>query len=287
MKKIYALMAVAVAALGLTSCNDDTDPKYKAPTNFTLNTPALADQYYELTEDGTLVFTCSQPDYGFTASTTYGIQIALSEGGDTYTIAPQTPTSATIRVKASDVATGMCVLRGIESEDDWTQPGFIPVYVRATAQLGTHGKSYIESNWIELKHVEGYFALPQPGCIYLVGSPCGWPEPSEANAGALADWRIFEKSDNIGSKVYYGVFDMPAAPMFRFYTALTGWDTDSYGSQVDDAALDFELGDDGSLTETLVKGKGSFNFPNFAGGEMTIIVDMNTLKVTFLEGDQL
>lgn len=286
--KLYSyLMAMVIAMLGLASCNDDTDPKFSAPTKFVLNTPALADQYYKLTPDGSLVFTCSQPDYGFTASTTYGIQIALNPDGETYTVSPESPTSATIRIKASDVAVGMCVLRGIKEESQWSQPGYMPLYVRATAQLGSHEKSFIQSNWVELKNVEGYFAVPVPGYIYLVGSPNGWPTPDETAADKLADWRLFEKSDNIGSKVYYGVFDLPSAPMFRFYSALTGWDADSYGAQADDSPLEYELNADGSLTEKLVKGKGSFSFPSFAGGEMTVIVDMTTMKVTFLEGNQM
>ena len=77
---------------------------------------------------------------------------------------------------------------------------------------------------------------------------------------------------------------MPAAPMFRFYTALTGWGgSDSYGSQVDDNPVDVTLVD-GQRTSDLVNGKGSFNFPDFPGGEMTITVDLNTMKVTFQTG---
>lgn len=282
------MMAIACSAAAMVSCSDDSDPKFQAPTEFVLNTPALANQYYELTPEGTLVFTCSQPNYGFTASTTYGLQIAMTEDGDVYDIAPEVPTSAQIRVKASDVATGMCVLRGIKNEEQWDDPAAMPLYVRATAQLGSHGSSYITSNWVKLSQVKGYFAVPQPGYIYLVGSPEGWSGPDEANAAHYADWRLFENTENIGSNVYYGVFDMPASPVFRFYTALSGWDGgDSWGSQADDSPIDYSLEPGGSITETLVKGKGSFQFPAFEGGEMTIIVDMNSKKVTFADGNQL
>ncbi len=280
-------MALVAVMLGFASCTDDKDPVYQSPTKFVLNTPALASQYYELTPDGSIVLTCSQPDYGFTASTTYGIQVALSEDGETYSITPEVPTSASIRIKAEDLATAICVLRGLKDQDDWTEEPARAVYLRATAQLGVHGNTYIESNWVKLDRVKEYFALPSPGFIYLVGSPEGWSGPDAAHAEHYKNWRLFEKTEAIGSKVYYGVFDMPAAPMFRFYTALTGWDGgDSWGSQVDDNPIDVTL-TDGSWTGDIVNGKGAFNFPGFGGGEMTIIVDMVNNKLTIAEGNVL
>lgn len=281
-------MALFAVMLGFSSCNDDTEPVFQKPTKFELNTPALASQYFELTPAGSLVFTCSQPDYGFTASVTYGLEIALIEGGETYAVTPENPTSTVIRVAAADVATGMCVLSGIKTEDDWNDPAAAPLYVRATAQLGTQGDSFIASNWVKLDAVKGYFAVPQPGYIYLVGQPEGWKGPDAANAAHYANWRLFEKTDQIGSNVYYGVFDINAgSAMFRFYTALTGWDADSWGSQADDSPLDYELAADGALTTDLVKGKGSFSFPDWPGGEMTIMVDMNKNKVTFISGNAM
>ena len=67
MKKLSILFACLVAVLSLNSCKEDTDPQYNEPTKFVLNTPALAAQYYELTEDGTLDLSWSQPDYGYAA----------------------------------------------------------------------------------------------------------------------------------------------------------------------------------------------------------------------------
>ncbi len=282
MKKLSILLAVFAAALGFSSCEEDKDPVVNdmKAKSFVLNTPALADQYYELTEDGTLDFTVlTQPDYGFVASVTYGIQIALSDatGVETYDVAPLQPNSTHLTVNASDVAMGMCSLLGIEAEEDWTDEMADPraVYVRATAQLGEHESSLVYSNWVTLKQVSTYFAVPLPGYIYLVGSPEGWSGPTADKADHYAEWRLFEKAEEIGSKVYYGTFEMPAAPMFRFYTALTGWDADSYGSQVDDSPIDVEINADGTGTYDIVKGKGSFNFPKFAGGTMTIVVDMS------------
>lgn len=281
-------MALLAVAIGFSSCKEDKDkdPVVKQPTSFVLNTPALASQYYELTEDGTVDFTVfTQADYGFVASATYGLQIALTEDqkATPYDLVPLQPNSTHLSVKASDFAMGMCNLLGIATEDDWNDPEAMPVYVRATSQLGTHENTLVYSNWITLSQVKTYFAVPVPGYIYLVGSPEGWAGPDAAHAAHYADWRLYEKSDEIGSKVYYGTFDMPAAPMFRFYTDLTGWDGgDSWGAQEPDNAVDVEIGADGIGTYDLVHGKGAFNFPGFGGGTMTVVVDMNTKKVSVL-----
>lgn len=274
-------MALLVVALGFSSCEEDKDPVVKFPKSFVLNTPALASQYYELSEDGTIDFTVlQQADYGFLASANYALQIALTEEqkAEPYEIVPLQPTSTRITVNASDFAMGMCSLLGIATEEDWNDPDAMPVYVRATSQLGDHENTLAYSNWITLDKVKTYFAVPLPGYIYLVGSPEGWKGPDAGNADHYADWRLYEKSDEIGSKVYYGTFDMPAAPMFRFYTALTGWDTDSWGSQEDDNPIDVTINADGTGTYDLVKGKGAFNFPDFGGGTMTVVVDMSDDK---------
>ena len=278
MKKLSILLAVLVVALGFTSCEEDKDPVVKYPQSFVLNTPALASQYLELTEDGTVDFTVlQQPDYGFLASATYAVQIALSQAEDAeiYELMPVQPTSTNISVKSSDFALGMCSLLGVKGEEDWKDQAAVPVYVRVYSQLGTHENSIVYSNWIKLEQVKTYYAVPTPGYIYLVGSPEGWKGPDAGNAAHYAEWRLFEKMDEIGSKVYYGTFDMPAAPMFRFYTALTGWEDDSWGSQVDDKPIDKEINADGTGTYDLVKGKGAFNFPGFPGGTMTVVVDMS------------
>ena len=79
MKKLSILFACLVAVLSLNSCKEDTDPQYNEPTKFVLNTPALAAQYYELTEDGTLDLSWSQPDYGYAAAATYKVSVSLLE----------------------------------------------------------------------------------------------------------------------------------------------------------------------------------------------------------------
>lgn len=79
MKKISILFAMLVAVISLNSCKEDTYPRFDTPTEFELNTPALAEEYYELTPEGTVNLTWSQPDYGYAAAATYAVQVSLTE----------------------------------------------------------------------------------------------------------------------------------------------------------------------------------------------------------------
>ena len=75
--------------------------------------------------------------------------------------------------------------------------------------------------------------------------------------------------------------------MFRFYTALTGWDDDSYGTQVDDNPIEYPEYAGGTSSFGMVKGKGAYNFPNLPAGQYTITVDMsdaNNMSVTITAG---
>lgn len=297
MKKISLYIAAVCAVAGLASCSQDRDPVYQVPTNFVLNVPAMQDQLIELREGNTLELTCSQPDYGFAAAAVYSAQMSLTEDFEScYDLTPLNENLAKMQIPQADVATGYCELLGVTSEEDYQTQypnGFDPVkiYFRAVCQIEGVDNSRIESNVVAYNNILPYFNVAVPGYIYLVGAPEGWKGPDAANADHYADWRLFEASDAIGSKIYSGVFDIPAGDqaMFRFYTALTGWDADSYGVQVPDEAVQFpDAFTDGTFTHELIKGKGSFWFPNWEGGKMTIVVDMsdpNNMTVTMTAGE--
>ncbi|MDE6487581.1 MAG: SusE domain-containing protein [Muribaculaceae bacterium] len=293
MKKLSIFLS-ALAIMGLAACNDDKTPVLNVPDSFTLNTPPTAEQYYELTPGGTIALTCSQPDYGFVATASYSVEISLDKE-TTYAIASNEPNLASFTINDEDVATGLCVLRGIENPDDWTDPGYQPLYIRAIAQLNNDGLGLVKSNWIELQHVKGYFAIPSPGYIYLVGSCSEW---NMTETETLKQWRLYESDKAIGSKIYSGVFNVPAGQaLFRFYTELDGdWDTFSYGpcnnhggdAVSSDGAYNIACAFTDGLFEDGIKAtKDNFNFATWAGGEMTIVVDMsdeNNMTVTITEG---
>lgn len=287
MKKIASFFATIAAVAALSACSQDDSPVLLKPTEFKLNTPPFAEQLYQLTEDGQITFTCSQPDYGLGVETTYSVEISLSEDfAESRPVSLVDPMSATLTFSTADVDLAILDMLGITDEESWApyaDKRVMPLYVRAKAQTAQVEYSKITSNVVKLPNVEIFFAIKTPGYIYLVGNPEGWKGPEEANAEHYKNWRLFENESAIGSNVYSAVFTMPAQPIFRFYTALTGWDADSYGSQVDDNPIDFVLAG-GSLETSLVKGKGSFSFPDFEGGEMTVTVNMNAMTVKFEAG---
>ena len=88
MKKISLMFAVAVAALGFSSCSETWDDNPVLNTHEGeekadfLNQPQMSDQVIMLTtdnQDGTFHLTCSQPDFGYAAVATYRVQCSLTE----------------------------------------------------------------------------------------------------------------------------------------------------------------------------------------------------------------
>lgn len=300
MKKISILMGALALAGGFASCSDDDTPALNTPESFVLNTPPMADQYYELTPGGTIALSCSQPDYGFVAAATYGVEMSLDKSEDNvYAIESNAPSQAAFTISQEAVAMGFCKLNGIETVDQWNElnPGYAPVYLRATAQLTKDGVGLVKSNWIELKNVKPYFAVPAPGFIYLVGTPSEW---SMDLTETLKNWRLYEDDKAIGSKIYTGVFNIPAGDvLFRLYSELDGnWDTFSYGpannhngdAVASDGAFNItcEFNADGEFTDGIKATKDNFHFPNWDGGQVTIIVDMSkedAMTVTMVRGE--
>lgn len=284
MKKISILFACLVAVLSLNSCKEDTEPQYQNPTEFKLNTPALASQYYELTADGTLDLSWSQPNYGYAAAATYKVSVSLLEDFSESMELTSEYKLCYAQVPESEIAEAICKLRGITSEDDYTDEPARAVYFRVGAKINGIEGSEIISNVVKIDQVKEYCAIQSPGFIYVVGAFTDWTGPDAGAASHYADFRLFESANAIGSKVYTGIFDVPAGQaMFRFYTALTGWDADSYGVQVEDNPVDCAL-DGGIYNGPIVKGKGSFNFPDWEGGSMKITVNMNNMSVIIEAG---
>lgn len=291
MNKTAIFFAVTAAVLAMSSCKQNTEPRYQEATTFELNTPALATQYFDLeTPDATLSLDWSQPDWGFSAVGTYHVQMSLSKDfqahevdGQHYEAMYQFKDSyhkCAADLKCADVATGICSLRGIKTDADYTDQPAGPVYFRVVAELDGVPGSQITSNVICYTQLKGYCAVPSPGRFYLVGAPEGWKGPDAVNAAHYADWTLFEDVDAIGSNVYHGTFNIPGGQaMFRFYAALTGWDADSYGSQADDSPLDFAFVNN-EFSGKIVKGKGAYNFTNWTeDGTMAITLNMKDMQL--------
>jgi hypothetical protein len=301
MKTKYFKIGLLFAAIAtmLTACESDRDANpvigpENAPTTFVLNTPAMAEQFIQLTKENKVNLTWSQPNYAYNPIVTYQIQVGLVSGGNTTwctddqgnnVFLDKSFSTCNANIGGDEIAEAICKIDGFAKPEDYVDKGIreIAMRVRATVRDQVNkvvSGTEIFSNAVSFKNMAAYNAVKGKGKIWLIGDCSGsWIEPSESKAADLEPWMLEETE--IGSKIYKGTFDMPAGVTFRFYAKLTGWDGgDSYGHQVDDNATDFQFSGS-SFSEKYVKGKGSWHFPDFAGGKMTITIDMDKETVKF------
>lgn len=304
MKKISIFLAMTVAALGFTACEDDKEPVYNVPTApFVLNTPPMANQLYVLQDKGVIEFSCSQPDYGFSAVTTYTIDMTFDQqfteaAGETpanyVAFKPVSPTSTKLQLNAADVAKAICEHFGIEGYSQYPAEGVpvVPLAFRVRAMLNGIPSSAITSNTVTLPEVKGYNPYPAvPRNIYLVGNPSNWTEPIEGNQDFYEAWAIEETG--VGTDIYYGSLEIPAGEQyFRFYASLDGWGNDnalpSFGPFGKDGENQELVITSEATTVSAVPGKGSWYTPSdWAGGPVTFTIDMtdaSDIKVTVKGG---
>lgn len=184
MKKLTILMLLLAGLLLWTGCGDDRDgnPVLQEPTEFNLNTPAQANEVYDLKYLSSFKLTCTQPDYGYVAATTYRLQLSLEEtfkeadeaAGTTANYA--TLSTAYIKpeldVDAMEFAMALLDLWKASNEDAELPETPLRVYIRLSAALSNNGMGQIYSNSIELPNVLGYNVEPPvslPEQMFLVG----------------------------------------------------------------------------------------------------------------------
>ena len=315
MKKISLLAAAVAVMAGFSSCDSTTDPKLVLPDqdptaeSFEINQPVIGAQALELAPDGTFdMIVNSQPEYGAPIAVSYSAQVSLTGNwgnpAEVYDIKADAQDFHTVTFKQNELAVAITTLSGYTKQTDPQtgavtyfkngQPytgevdGFGPqkVYVRGVAQVAGVDNTKCYSNAVEYGKVQWYLAFKEPAILWIIGGYVGgWIAPEAGNEADLraGHWYLEEPANAIESNIYVGTFDMSAGDMmFRFYTKLTGWDADSYGSQADDSPVD-QTWDGNKCDAKLVKGKGSYNFPHNIG-TITIVVDMNSMKTYFYKG---
>ncbi len=186
MKNIIKSAFLLVVGLGLfTSCETDIDnnPVFQTPNQFELNTPALAAQTIDLANSSTVGLTCSQPNYGFPAFTSYKVQVGCSADMSDMIELDDVYTTTKIDIDASILAstlTALMVEKHGKTEADF--PMEIPVYMRLKAVMSTADNkdvagTEILSNTVKFQNVKLLFSLPPvtaPEKIYLVGHFNNW-----------------------------------------------------------------------------------------------------------------
>ncbi len=180
MKKLNIIILFVLGLFCTVSCDSDRDsnPELQVPSSFVLNTPPYASAVYDLKNTETIELTTSQPDYGFTAATTYQVQISTTGNftdESAYVTLVTSSTNATVLVDATEMAVALVGLLGVTDEKDFPTSTF-PVHIRLKASLG-NDLGTVYSNAIELPNVLSYFALnamTMPQEMYVVGSITDW-----------------------------------------------------------------------------------------------------------------
>jgi len=185
MKNIFKSALLLLCSVCLfTACEDDNDsnPVLKSPTQFVLNTPALANSLLDLENSSSIELTCSQPDYGFPAYTAYKVQVATSSDMADATELSTTYNTAKMDVDAAELASTLTTLFLNKGKTEADFPMTVPVYLRARAVMKSYDGSDVDgteilSNVVCLNTAYLKYSLPPvtvPENFYVVGQFCGW-----------------------------------------------------------------------------------------------------------------
>lgn len=249
--------------LGFSSCKQEENPKYHAPSTFIINEPALKNQAFRTSNDmldpATFNLFCSQPDYGYSAICNYKAIVSLDPEADLedwIELENSTPTSANMAIKTFELGAAVNKLLGVKDLDDFNDQGLgdkeFVCYFRAVCEIPSiEGSRIVSSNVVSYNKVMIRYAEKKPGWIYICGNvqnidtevTNGFTAPSQANLDKYnANWSLFEPDDMIGEKLYVGTFNLvskvddfaekmdefnegnpDACSQFRFFTELLGW----------------------------------------------------------------
>lgn len=248
--KLYKILSTAALglSLGLTfaSCADDNDsnPVLHMPDSFTLNTPALAGNAYDLknTTDS-IAFTWSQPDYGgMPLVTNYKLQYVVSkDGSEVVTDADgKLKFADNVEVKEYDEGKTKCeyklapadvdllLLRELGVKRADAVPSSVNVYYRLSAQTTSTSKVY--SNIVKVTYLPYYqrMEVAEPVTWYLLGSCFG--DGSWGDALITATMPLYLTGDSYDEDTGYGKVSwtgyLPAGSIFKLRGSLTdNWDT--------------------------------------------------------------
>lgn len=185
MKNIIKSALLVVMSLTLmTACSDDNDsnPTIQSPTEFKLNTPALENTPIDLANSSKIMLTCSQPNYDYTASVQYTVQVATDENMTDAVELSETSSSAKVAINAASLASALTNIYVEKGKTEADFPMDVKAYFRLKANIVTSNGTVVEgteilSNVVSLNKIHLLFSLPPvnlPSHVYVVGSFCDW-----------------------------------------------------------------------------------------------------------------
>jgi hypothetical protein len=275
------LTSLFAGVLLLTSCADDRDsnPTVQQPGTFTLNTPALAGNEFDLENTESIEFTYKQPEYGYTAPVLYYTQVALA---DNWVDATDDADASYVELDGSSTecistTTGKAVNRAIMKLGGYESEGDVPqsttLYVRMHAKLAAGYDCY--SNVVTL-NVHPYFSplvAADPVLWYLVGNSIGdgsWGSTIGKAAVPMSPVDGYEFDEfGLGQLTYTGYFF--ADQGWKIIKVPGTWDENEWGG--DDSSIDSPhwKGSDGNAGS-------DFKVPS--DGYYTIVLDTKAMTMT-------
>jgi len=181
---IKSALLVVMSLFLMTACSDDNDsnPTIQSPTEFKLNTPALQNTPIDLANSSKIMLTCSQPNYSYTASVQYTVQVATDENMTDAVELSETSTSAKVAINASSLASALTNIFVEKGKTEADFPMDVKAYFRLKANIVTSNGNVVEgteilSNVVSLNKIHLLFSLPPvnlPSHVYTVGNFCDW-----------------------------------------------------------------------------------------------------------------
>ena len=174
--KLASGLMIVAAAMMFASCDDDrgdnpTLDTDNLPTSFVLNTPAYADNTYDLANSTSINLTCSQPDYGGEPlGVSYYVQVALDKSFTKYTQLSSFYTTANMNVNATEMNNAIVKLYQAANSGADPSGKVQSIYVRLRAMLSNYSKADCFSNIINLPKVVASYLAELPSSFYLTGS---------------------------------------------------------------------------------------------------------------------
>jgi len=259
MRKIYNIMMLLAGLTFFWACETDVDhPIALTPDTFVLNTPGYASIVSDLQKSTTLALTCSQPEYGFTAATTYSVQVSLDDTWNaeteatpaTYEDLAPTFTTAKLYANAIDLDKAIIKLSGWTKAEDWNgQP--MDIYIRLKATVSSLMPT-VYSNSVNIKILPFYTELTDalPATYYLIGACIGDGSWDNSKIGvsiiplSLIENQEYGKTDGKGEFAYTGYF--PADKGFKLIGIPGSWN-EQWGQSEDGAFVHNDSGS-GNIT---------------------------------------
>lgn len=248
---------MAAMVLGFSSCKQEDEPVYHAPTTFTVNEPALQNQVFrtktDMTDKETFDLYCSQPDYGYSAICEYSALVSLNPDApieEWKALPNENSSSAKMAIKTYELGVAINQLLNVENAADFDARNLydqeFKCYFKAVCQIpGIEDSKIISSNTVTYNKVMINYAEKLPGWIFIVGDvsnietgeACSngkdWVTPSAGNYDAYkANWVLYEPNDMIGEKLYVGSFNL---------VPKTGVEADKFNEGNPDACAQFRF----------------------------------------------